>query len=84
MPKPKPKKVFTPGSGPNKRSPGAGRPRKVQEKHKKKFKRLLYPQDKLEEAIKMVRENTMTLGEASRHFDIPKTTIYDRLDGYAS
>jgi helix-turn-helix, Psq domain len=41
-------------------------------------------QDKLKEAIKMVKENSMMLGKASRHLDIPKTTINDRLDGFSA
>lgn len=78
MPPVKPKKVFTPGTRPDKGSPGAGRPRKEKVKPKKKFKRLQYPQERLEEAVRLVREKTMTLGEASKHFQIAKTTIYDR------
>lgn len=75
----KPKKVYTPGSGPDKGSPGVGRPRKDKAIPKKRFKRLQYSQDKLEQAIQLVREKTMTMGEASRHFGIAKTTIYDRV-----
>jgi hypothetical protein len=79
MAKVKAKKVFTPGSGPDKRSPAAGRPRKIRV-IKKRFKRLLYAQDKMDEAIRAVKDKTMTLGQASKHFEIPKTTIFDRLN----
>jgi hypothetical protein len=79
MAKIKAKKVFTPGSRKDRSSPGAGRPRIKAAIERKKYKRLQYPQDKMDAAIRLVKDKTMTLGEASRHFGIPKTTIFDRI-----
>jgi predicted DNA-binding protein (UPF0251 family) len=75
----KARKVATPGSGVRVHKGSPGRPRKMK-KTTKKFKRLGYPQERLEEAIRLVKEKTMTLGEASKHFEIPKTTIFDRMN----
>jgi hypothetical protein len=46
----------------------------------KMLKRLDYSQQRLDDAIQLVKEKTMTLGVASRHFEIPKTTIFDRMN----
>jgi transposase-like protein len=78
MGKVKARKVFTPGSKPVKSSPGPGRPRKT-EKPKRRGRRLQYPQEKVVQAIQAVKQKTMSLGEASKHYGIPKTTIYDRM-----
>jgi transposase len=78
MGKIKAKKVFTPGSKNVKTSPGPGRPRSLN-KPKKRGKRLQYPQEKIIKAVQAVRQKTMSLGEASKHYGIPKTTIYDRM-----
>ena len=75
----KARKVATPGSGVRVHKGSPGRPRKMK-KTTKKVKRLGYPQERLEEAIRLVKEKTMTLGEASKHFEIPKTTIFDRMN----
>lgn len=77
MGKIKAKKVFTPGS--DKGSPGVGRPRKTVAMARKRFKRLQYPQDQMDAALRLVKAKTMTLGEASKAFKIPKTTIFDWL-----
>jgi hypothetical protein len=45
----------------------AGRPKKVKVTPKRRFRRLQYAQDRMDEAIRLVKEKTMTLGEASRH-----------------
>ena len=33
----------------------------------------------MEAAIQLVKDKTMTLGEASKHFEIPKSTLGDRI-----
>jgi hypothetical protein len=78
MGKIKAKKVFTPGSRNVKTSPGPGRSRSLN-KPKKRGKRLQYPQSKIIKAVQAVRQKTMSLAEASKHYGIPKTTIYDRM-----
>jgi hypothetical protein len=78
MGKVKARKVFTPGSKHVKSSPGPDRPRKT-EKPKRRGRRLQYPQEKVVQAIQAVRQKTMSLGEASKHYGISKTTIYDRM-----
>jgi hypothetical protein len=78
------RKVYTPGSRPPATftSPGPGRPRK--EKKKAGFSRVgnyrskYRPQD-LERAIQAVREKRMGAREAAKHFEVPRTTLQDRL-----
>jgi transposase-like protein len=78
MPKLKPKKVCTPGSRPANKSPGGrGRPKKA--KAKVRGRRLQYSQELILQAIEAVRNKEMTMGEAAKHFGVPKTTIFDRL-----
>lgn len=80
MVKVKPKKVFTPGSQPNNASPGRGRPPKKSTMPKKKRgPRLQYDQDNIRKAIQAVKSKEMTLGQAAKHYNVPKTTIYDRM-----
>jgi hypothetical protein len=76
----KAKKVATPGSGVGVHKGSSGRPRKMKKTTSKKFKRLGYSQERLDNAILLVKEKTMMLGKASRHFEIPKTTIFDRMN----
>jgi transposase len=75
MGKIKARKVSTPGS---QLSPGRGRPRKAMEP-KKRGKRLQYSQAKVQQAIQAVKSKAMTLGEAAKHYKVPKTTIFDRI-----
>jgi hypothetical protein len=76
----KAKKVATLGSGVGVHKGSSGRPRKMKKTTSKKFKRLGYSQERLDIAILLVKEKTMMLGEASRHFEIPQTTIFHRMN----
>ncbi len=68
----KARKACTPGSGKG-HSPGRSK-KKVQRRpvHYRKQ----YNEDNLQQAVKEVKENTMTLGEAAREFQVPKTTLF--------
>jgi hypothetical protein len=76
----KAKKVATPGSGVGVHKGSPGRPRKMKKTTSKNFKRLGYSQERLDDAIRLVKEKTMTLSERSRHYESPKTTIFDRMN----
>ncbi len=57
-------------------SPGSPK-KKVQRRnvHYRKW----YNEDNLQQAVKEVKENRMTLGEAAREFQVSKTTLFDRV-----
>lgn len=76
-------KVYTPGSQPkgHKRassSSGRGRPKKKALGRPVKY-RGRYSQENLSQAVAEVQNKTMTLGEASKHFQVPKTTLHNRV-----
>ncbi len=87
-----PRKVFTPGSQPSVisgekkavgKSPGRGRPSKKTEKVKKGYSkkgnyRHKYKPETLSLALAAVRDQTMSVNLAAKHFGIPKTTLFDR------
>lgn len=82
----KAKKVYTPGSQPSSqlKSPGRGRPRKMKTKSKaglsrKGNYRTKYRQEDMERAINAVKEKRMGAREAAKHYEVPRTTLQDRL-----
>ena len=82
MPKLKARAVATPGSKPKDKSKGRGRPKKETKKDgfsRKGNYRSSYTQEKIDLAMEEVRSHAMSLGEASKEFGVPKTTIHDRL-----
>lgn len=82
---PKAKKVYTPGSKPPARSPG--RPKKLAKRLKQGRKnnyRHKYTPELFAAAVKAVRDGTMSFGEASKHFGVPKTTLHDRINSKAT
>lgn len=79
--KPKHRATTAPGV-----SPGRGRPSKVEKKQKKKAGynrkgnyRHKYTVETIRQALKEVKDKTMTLNEASVKYGVPKTTLYDRM-----
>jgi hypothetical protein len=67
-------------------SPGRGRPGKVNKMQKKKAGhsrkgnyRHKYTQQAIRQALKEVRDKSMTMNEASVKYGVPKTTLFDRL-----
>lgn len=85
MPKIKAKKVATPGSvveksskkvrgRPKKKSMKAGSSRVGNYRHK-------YRDNDLQLALRAVQDKDMSLAEASKHYNVPKTTLFDRLSG---
>jgi hypothetical protein len=82
----KAKKVYTPGSQPVRlvNSPGRGRPKKIKNRslaglsRKGNYGTKYRPQD-LEQAITAVKDKIMTIREAAKHYEVPRTTIQDRL-----
>ena len=84
MPKFKARAVATPGSKPKVKSKSKGRGRPKKEASKAGFSRKgnyrsSYTQEKIDLAMEEVRSHAMSLGEASKEFGVPKTTIHDRL-----
>ena len=81
--KPKVRKVHTPGSFPQKVSPGRGRPRKELTSKpgwsRKGNYRTKYSRETLEKAIQALKDKEMSLRETSRHFGVPFTTLRDRM-----
>jgi transposase-like protein len=67
-----PQKVKTPGSG--------GRPRKKKVRGRPVHYRRKYSEENLLQAVKEVRDYRMSLGEAAKEFQVPKTTLYDRVN----
>jgi len=72
---------------PGKKSPGTsrgrGRPRKAPSelaKKKRRAPRLQWPKEQMARAMAAVRNKEMSYGEAEKHFGVPKTTIFDRLN----
>lgn len=82
---PTPRKVATPGSKPVPTGRSPGRPKKkkmISSSRKGNYRHKYNPEDFLC-ALKAVQEKRMTLGEASKHYGVPKTTLHDRLRGKA-
>jgi transposase-like protein len=81
------RKVATPGSRPQHPaiSPGRGRPKKIQKKSssRKDNYRTKYVKADFLKAVKAIETKKMTLGEAARHYGVPKTTLHDRLNAKA-
>jgi transposase-like protein len=87
MPRFKPKKVATPGSTPVSlpvSKKGRGRPKKVVKKvgtSRVGNYRNKYSDRDLQLAIRAVESNKMKISAAAKRYNIPKTTLYDRLSG---
>ncbi len=87
----KAKKVFTPGSGPQKKpstsghklSPGRGRPRKTKapNRSRKGNYRHKYVSENLDKALAEVKAGRLSIRAAAKEFEVPKSTILDRLHG---
>jgi transposase-like protein len=78
---PKAKKVYTPGSKPPKvQTAGRGRPKKKKDRKSRKGNyRTKYNQEAMRQAVQAVADKRMTMTEASKHYQVPKTTLHDRL-----
>jgi transposase-like protein len=74
----KARKVYTPGSGKGAKGHSPGRPKKKVQGRPVHYRKR-YNEDNLQQAVKEVKENRMTLGEAAREFQVPKTTLFDRV-----
>ena len=64
-------------------SSGRGRPRKAPgqlAKKKKRGPRLQWSKEQMARAMAAVRNKEMSYGEAEKHYGVPKTTIFDRLN----
>ena len=42
-------------------------------------KKRTYPLENLQKAVQAVKDKRMSFGEAARHYQVPKTTVVDRL-----
>jgi hypothetical protein len=86
----KARKVYTPGSRPKDSgiSPGRGRPKKKEMRKpgwsRKGNYRTKYSPEALLKAIKAVQEKRMSAREAAKLYQVPKTTILDRISGRSS
>lgn len=78
-----PRKVATPGSqAPASSQPARGRPKKKRTVEHKKARgkyRERYTEEELEEAVRLVKGKMLSINAASRKFDIPKATLFDKL-----
>ncbi len=79
-------KVYTPRSKPhgNAISPGLGWPKKAKDERKgsrrKGNYRTKYSQFTIEVAVKDAQEKWMTLNKAAKHYNVPKTTLPNRIN----
>jgi hypothetical protein len=79
MKKMKAKKVYTPRSG---KGLSPSRPRTMQGRPVHCRKR--YYEDNHQQAVKEVKEHRMSHGEAGQEFQVPKTTLFDRVKDLVS
>jgi Holliday junction resolvase RusA-like endonuclease len=78
----KARKVLTPGSKPLGQgvSPGRGRPKKKKMDGRPQKYRRNHNKENLLQALKEVKDKRMSLGQAAKEFQVPKTTLYDRVN----
>lgn len=80
---PRAKKVCTPGSQPVNQQK-RGRPKKkILNRSRKGNYRTKYQMADFLRAVQDIERHKMTLGQAAKHYGIPKTTLHDRIKGKA-
>lgn len=52
---------------------------KLSRDYRRGLKHKLWSQHDMEEAIKLIRSGVLSISEASREFNVPRNTIYDRI-----